>query len=71
MLNYFKICFANADPDLIIGHEVISSFLELLYSSLKNKGIDTFFLGRFNNFKFFSKDKIQSFNFIVKKIMNG
>lgn len=48
LLNYFKICFSNADPDLIIGHEIISSFLEFIYLSLKSKGIDTFFLGKFS-----------------------
>jgi DNA polymerase elongation subunit (family B) len=71
VLNNFRQCFINSDPDILIGHEIITSCIEPIANKCKEKGIDVTFLGKFPQLKTYSKETMMSPHTIQQKIMAG
>lgn len=49
-----------SDPDLVIGHEIITSCLEPIANRCKDKGLDVGFMGKFPWIKNYYKEILLS-----------
>ncbi len=51
MLNNFSLFLQKVDPDIILGHELLSNVLEVYFNRCKSKAVSSLNLGKLKNHK--------------------
>ncbi len=70
MLKNFTLFFSQTDPDIIVGHELFSSVLEIIFNRIRYRNIDSYSMGRMINNKF-GKINNGSLKYKLRQVFSG